>query len=522
MHIINTESKISLEVLENLNDVPSDISDIVSFLNKKTDIDINMDSDFIKSYERDWSNIPGHADVVARPINSTQCAILLYLFYKSNIPITISAGKTNLTGSATPKGGLVISTELMINPSVQVDINSKTAKVPIGAFLEDVRNKILKDTNNKLYYPVDPTSRQDARIGGTISCNASGFIPGEKGATRYWIESLSIILLNGRLIKAKRGQYISKKGKFFIDNSEIIVPNYNRPKIKNASGPYTADDKEIDFIDLIIGSEGIFGMIVDCELRLDNLSKNHLDLFIPFEAESQAIEFYYYIDVLMKSKGFNIKALEYFGFNCQNYMNNREYLFSDDKEVGIYMQIPIFEKKVEDVAEYWMNVLENSNCFINLSKVLILNEPQNWKKFFDARHSIPINALEKTIKLDAVSMITDTIVPPENFSQFLKYTHDMIRRYNVEYLLFGHLGDCHLHFHLIHSKKEQAIAEKIYNNIVKESSRLGGVYSAEHGTGKRKRNDFIECYGIEAVKQVKLCKNGFDSKMLLNQGNIVK
>ena len=214
MHIINTESKISLEVLENLNDVPSDISDIVSFLNKKTDVDINMDSDFIKSYERDWSNIPGYADVVARPINSTQCAILLYLFYKSNIPITISAGKTNLTGSATPKGGLVISTELMINPSVQVDINSKTAKVPIGAFLEDVRNKILKDTNNKLYYPVDPTSRQDARIGGTISCNASGFIPGEKGATRYWVESLSIILLNGRLIKAKRGQYISKKVNF--------------------------------------------------------------------------------------------------------------------------------------------------------------------------------------------------------------------------------------------------------------------------------------------------------------------
>ena len=98
----------------------------------------------------------------------------------------------------------------------------------------------------------------------------------------------------------------------------------------------------------------------------------------------------------------------------------------------------------------------------------------------------------------------------------------MIRANNIEYLLFGHLGDCHLHFHLIHSKKEQAIAETIYHNIVKESSRLGGVYSAEHGTGKRKRNDFIECYGIEAVNQIKLCKRSFDPKMLLNQGNIVK
>ena len=79
-----------------------------------------------------------------------------------------------------------------------------------------------------------------------------------------------------------------------------------------------------------------------------------------------------------------------------------------------------------------------------------------------------------------------------------------------------------IYFHLIHSKDEQKIAEDIYANIVKESARLGGVYSAEHGTGKRKRNDFIECYGIKAVNQIKLCKRAFDEKMLLNQGNIIK
>ena len=522
MHKIQTTEIISSSFIKELDDVLNDLSSIVSFLKKNTKIDINTDKIFVQSYERDWSNIPGYAEAVARPINDKQCAILLYLFSNSDIPITISAGKTNLTGSATPKGGLVISTELMINPPVQVDINSKIAQVPVGAFLEDVRNKILKKTNNKLYYPVDPTSRQDARIGGTISCNASGFVPGEKGATRYWVESLSIMLLNGRLIKAKRGQYISKKGKFFIDDSEVIVPNYNRPKIKNASGPYTADNQEIDFVDLIIGSEGIFGMIVDCQLRLDDLSENHLDLFIPIKSESKAIGFYHYIHNIIKSKKFDIKALEYFGYNCQDYMDNNEYLFEGKDTVAIYMQIPIFNQTIEDVVEDWMGILKGANCDINVSKVLLLNEKENWKKFFEARHSIPVNALEKTIQLDAVSMITDTIVPPDNFKDFLDYTHDMIKSHNIEYLLFGHLGDCHLHFHLIHSKEEQEIAEQIYHNIVKESSRLGGVYSAEHGTGKRKRNDFLECYGIEAVNQIKLCKQSFDPKMLLNQGNIIK
>ncbi len=520
MNRIKTETILNPSI-KSLHDTDNDVYSLVSFL-KEMKIDITSDRGVVESYERDWSNMPGYADAVARPVNSEECAILLYLFSKLDIPITISAGKTNLTGSATPKSGLVISTELMTNPSVKVDIDSKIAQVPVGEFLENVRSKILRETDNKLYYPVDPTSRKDARVGGTISCNASGFIPGEKGATRYWVESLSVLLLNGQLIKAKRGEYISEKGRFFIDNQEIILPNYHRPKIKNASGPCTVDDKEMDFVDLIIGSEGIFGMIVECELRLDDLSNNHLDLFIPFKSESQAIDFYHYIDDLIRCRGLNMKALEYFGYNCQNYMNNREYLFSNDKEVGIYMQIPIFEKKVEDIAEDWMNVLKDSNCCINLSKVLILNEPQNWKKFFDARHSIPVNALEKTIKLDAVSMITDTIVPPENFKDFLAYTHSIIKDNNIDYLLFGHLGDCHLHFHLIHSKKEQNIAEKVYHKIIKESSRLGGVYSAEHGTGKRKRNDFLECYGIEASNQVKLCKSCFDPNMLLNQGNVIK
>jgi len=522
MHNIQTNTILSESLIKILDQVPEDILSVIEFIKNKTSIDINSDRDFVQSYERDWSNIAGYADAVSRPVDAEQSATLLYLFSNKNIPITISAGKTNLTGSATPKEGLVINTELMLSPKVEIDLNQKIAKVAVGDVLENVRDEILYQSNNKLYYPVDPTSRKDARIGGTISCNASGFIPGEKGATRFWVESLSVVLLSGRLIYAKRGQYISKNGIFLIDGHEIPLPNYNRPKIKNASGPYTADTQEIDFVDLIIGSEGIFGMIVDCELRLDNLSTNHIDLFIPLKSEDIAIKFYYYIQNIIQSSQTDIKALEYFGYNSQTYMNNRSYLFDDNSQVGIYMQIPIFDKKVEDIAEYWMDILDKSKCGIDLDKVLILNQGDNWDKFFEARHSIPVNALEKTIKLDAVSMITDTIVPPENFQEFLAYAHKLIRSYNIEYLLFGHLGDCHLHFHLIHSKDEQKIAEDIYNSIVKESSRLGGVYSAEHGTGKRKRNDFIECYGIKAVNQIKLCKRAFDEKMLLNQGNIIK
>ena len=60
-----------------------------------------------------------------------------------------------------------------------------------------MRNEVLKQSHSTLYYPVDPTSRHDAYVGGTLSCNASGFIPGEKGATRYWVREIELLLLNG-------------------------------------------------------------------------------------------------------------------------------------------------------------------------------------------------------------------------------------------------------------------------------------------------------------------------------------
>ena len=64
----------------------------------------------------------------------------------------------------------------------------------------------------------------------------------------------------------------------------------------------------------------------------------------------------------------------------------------------------------------------------------------------------------------------------------------------------------HLHFHLIPNTENENEAIKCYRDIIQISSNLGGIYSAEHGTGKRKKKDFIECYGMIGVEEVIKCK----------------
>ena len=524
MNIIKFQTKITTHEKILIDDsIKISNFSLCDFLSNQFSIDITDDPDIVSGFERDWSNIPGHADFLARPINEKQCSIILYICNLLNINVTISAGKTNLTGSATPKGGLVLSIINMKNPTTNINIENKTAEAAVGTVLEDMRNDILQLSNKKLYYPVDPTSRKDALVGGTISCNASGFIPGDKGATRYWVNRLKIILTNGYIADITRGDYISNDAKFVLlcDNQEIVieVPDYHRPKIKNASGPFTAAEQEIDFIDLIIGSEGIFALITDVEFNLADSPKDFLDLFITLHSENDAIKLRGYLK--QKNILYKLNALEYFGYNCQNYMEHKEKLFKTESSVGIYLQYPLFNETVDDIIEEWVELLDDSNCGIEDNNVIVLNTPDNWRIFFEARHSMPAKALEKTKELDAVSIITDTIVPYKNFNDFIQFSHKILRENHIEYLLFGHLGDCHLHFHVIYTKDEAPIINNLYRRIIQKSADLNGVYSAEHGTGKRKTIDFHECYGEEAVSQVQKCKLAFDPNNILNTGNII-
>ena len=501
-----------------------DFENLDSFF-KSQNINSSYDIDIIKPYFKDWSNMEGFADLLVRPKNNIECAIILKTCYTCNILLTVSAGKTNLTGSATPRGGVILSTSLMTEPNIKLDLNNKDASSPVGIPLETFRNKVLELSNHALYYPADPTSRNDAFVGGTLSTNASGFVPGEKGATRYWVKEIEFLLPNGDLIDIKRGQYISNNGVFTLEyddkSIQLTIPTYKRPKIKNASGLYSDVNGKVDLIDLIIGSEGILGIITSCRLGLDNNPKNKLELFISLQNESEAIHFHDFLNNYLNDDLSQITAMEYFGYNSQNYMNHKEFLFSNEDDVGIYLQIPIYNESMDSKIEEWTRIFQSFNAEIDLDKIIVLNDPGNWNKFFEARHSIPDNALTKTQRLGGVSIITDTIVPKDKFRLYLEKVHTKLKKSNIEYLLFGHLGDCHLHFHLIPTKKQEKESLKIYDYLIDLSSKLGGVYSAEHGTGKRKRNDFKKCYGTEAVEMVKKLKNTIDPNNYLNRGNLI-
>ena len=102
-----------------------DYSKLEDFFKQTFNINCSSDQDVLESHSRDWSNIPGNANLLVRPKNKEECSILLATCYEAKIFITISAGKTNLTGSATPKGGVILSTDLLTVPEIKIDMKKK-------------------------------------------------------------------------------------------------------------------------------------------------------------------------------------------------------------------------------------------------------------------------------------------------------------------------------------------------------------------------------------------------------------
>ena len=565
---------------------------LAEFLKQEFGVELSLDPDIVVGFAVDSSNLPGHADAVCRPQSDRECAIFARAFMAAGIPYTLSAGKSNLTGSATPEGGVVMSTERMTTPEVRVDETAKTVRAPVGIILEQLRNEVLSQTNRRLHFPVDPTSRTDAFVGGALACNASGFIPGEIGAIRHWVEKIDFMFPNGLKVTAKRGQYVSEGGEFVLavpsggsdgptppaclpapsvpdggqagggypsqegrmavgtDNARpedplpgrvperseggvgsqkdqtaqihLPVPRHARVAIKNAGGPYSSPDGVMDLVDLIVGSEGLFGFITACTLKLAERPDDYLDLFFSLPSEEKAFDFRDYLAATLEGGLESLSALEYFGLFCRKYMDHEDQLFLGDSPVGMYVQVPLYGKEIEDAAEEWLEILMSADCDIDDDGIILMDSDRQRAIFLESRHSLPGNYLEVAKQRGTFTIMTDALVPPDRFREFMAYAHSLLQSDQMDYLEFGHVGDCHIHFGVLPTRDQLDRGAEIYDMIVAKAAELGGVYSGEHGTGKRKRNDFLMCHGEAGVEEVRTTKAAVDPDFLVNRGDVIE
>ena len=118
---------------------------------------------------------------------------------------------------------------------------------------------------------------------------------------------------------------------------------------------------------------------------------------------------------------------------------------------------------------------------------------------------------------------TDYAVPIEKGREMMRvYRTVLDRDLKLPYVVYGHIGDAHVHINTFPSNKEDyERAKKILSDLAYPVVEMGGTVGAEHGLGKRKAHLLEVQYKPEVIEQMRTIKRRFDPQWLLGRGNLL-
>jgi D-lactate dehydrogenase (cytochrome) len=461
----------------------------------------------IAPYLRDASNYSGgKAEEVFIPENIDELVSVL----KHDLrPVTISGAGTGLTASRIPSEGIIISLEQFNELGT-----AKNDEIWLGPAVTLLNlQEHLKNTS--WFYPPNPTET-NASIGGTLATNASGSRSYKYGVTRNFVNAVDCVLADGRRVRVKRGHKISDP-LHLDDGSEIGFPEikYTSPNCKNTAGYYV--QPEMDWLDLFIGSDGTLGIFVNIALKLLPRPDAFLSGVLFFEKE----EFCWELTSKIKSTTFvSPCSLEYFDRFSLELLRAKYPNIPIQAEAALFFEEDVTDGKNYDaMLEVWIEFLTDNNILMDES--WFAQDQKDVQIFHEFRHQIPMLVNEKNSRAGREKIGTDMAVPDKCFADMMTFYNKTLFGKGLPYVIFGHLGDNHLHINLLPDFSQQKLAESLYDELARKIISWKGTVSAEHGIGKKKKKYFYEMVGKENIKDLKKIKNVLDPQTRLGRGNII-
>ena len=490
---------------------------------------IKTNADEIQSYLADSSNMRGgHAARVVFPENSAEVASVLAQATRDRVPMTIAGAGTGIVGGRVPFGGIVLATDRLnqIKEITREDGGGR-AVAGAGVVLADFQRAV---SERGLVYPPDPTE-WSCFLGGTVATNASGARSFKYGPTRNFVRRLEVALATGEVIDLERGRIrADEDGVMRIPlpggrSIEARIPSYRMPQTrKHASAYYVAQG--VDAVDLFIGSEGTLGVVTEIEVKLLPRPEGVLSGIVFFETEEDLLAFVAEARTLSsatreenKAGGLDALALEYFDGESLAFLRGRYKNVPIVAAGAIFFEQETNERTEEKLFAAWLALLERHGA-LQEDSWFATNEHDR-REMREFRHQLPVLVNEWLVRHNQRKVSTDMAVPDVAFAGMLKFYQERLRESRLQYVIFGHIGDNHVHVNILPRDDAEADrARALYTEFVRRAVSLGGTISAEHGIGKLKRGYLRFLYDEQHLREMAALKRAFDPACILGRGNI--
>ncbi len=223
------------------------------------------DAEQVTDGTRDWwaatmiaqtSGRPANPEAVIVAVSTTeQVQAVMRISHAHDIPVTVSAGRSNVTGAALPLAGGIVLDVCGLDRFIGFDEDSQIIEVEAGVFGDIFEEKIQAEYGMTMGHW--PSSYAISTVGGWVACRGAGQLSTRYGKIEDMVFGMDVVLANGELVT--------------LGNSS-----------RAAVGP--------DLLQLFIGSEGTLGVVTTIRFQLHRLPDHGRAIAYGFDSFADGLE----------------------------------------------------------------------------------------------------------------------------------------------------------------------------------------------------------------------------------------
>lgn len=414
--------------------------------------------------------------VVVLPETTEQVAEVLRYAKQQNLKVVPRGAGTSLSGGALPLADGILLGLGKFNKVLDIDFENRCAVVQPGVTNLAITQAVQHEG---FYYAPDPSSQIACTIGGNVAENSGGVHCLKYGLTTNNVLGVELVTIDGEVMRIG-GKHLDAEG--------------------------------YDLLGLLIGSEGLLGVVTEVTVRILKSPETARALLVGFPSSESAGQCV--ADVI--SAGIIAGGMEMMDKPAIHAAEEFVHAgYPLDVEALLIVELDGPEAEVDSLITRVSEIAKKNDAVS-----IRASESEEERAAFWAGRKAAFPAVGR-ISPDYYCM--DGTIPRAALPKVLARMNELSTHYGLGVANVFHAGDGNLHPLILYDANvpgELEKAEDFGADILRLCVEVGGVLTGEHGVGVEKRDLMPEMFTETDMAHQQRVKCAFDAEGLLNPGKV--
>ena len=435
------------------------------------------DADGLRPYESDGLTAYRQPPmVVVLPETVDQVSAILRYCHAERVKVVPRGSGTSLSGGALPLADGVLLGLGKFNRVIEIDYADRVAVVQPGVTNLAITRAVEE---RGFYYAPDPSSQIACSIGGNVAENSGGVHCLKYGLTTNNVLGVEIVMMDGEIVRLG-GRHLDSAG--------------------------------LDLLGVIVGSEGLLGVVTEVTVRILPKPETARALLLGFPDAEQAGA----CVAQVIAEGIIPAGME---------MMDKPAIHAAEAFVNVGYPLDVGALLIVEVdgpaaeCDYLIEEIARIAGENGVSTSRVSTDESERLAFWAGRKA----AFPAVGRLAPDYYCMDGTIPRRRLPEVLRRMDELSAQYGLGVANVFHAGDGNLHPLILYDANQPGqldSAEAFGNDILRLCVEVGGVLTGEHGVGVEKRDLMPVMFTETDLSHQQRLKCAFDPELLLNPGKV--